>query len=37
MPDYDVVRRYLGSASVVVSSESDGWFFKGFTLKKGGP
>jgi hypothetical protein len=37
MPDYDVVRRYLGPAGLVVSSEPDGWFFKGFTLKKGTP
>jgi len=37
MPDYDVVRRYLGAAGLVVSSEHDGWFFKGFTLKKGTP
>ena len=37
MPDYDVVRRYLGAAGMVVSSEPDGWFFKGFALKKGSP
>jgi hypothetical protein len=37
MPDYDVVRRYLGAAGMVVSSEPDGWFFKGFALKKGTP
>jgi hypothetical protein len=37
MPDYDVVRRYLGAAGMVVSSEPDGWFFKGFALKKDSP
>lgn len=44
MPEYDVVRRYLGPAGLVVTSERDpatnqptGWFFKGFTLKKGSP
>jgi len=34
MPDYDVVRRHLGPAGMVASSEKDGWFVKGFTLKK---
>ncbi len=34
MPEYDVVRRYLGPAGMAVSSESNGWFFKGFMLKK---
>lgn len=34
MPDYDVVRRYLGPGGLAVTSEQDGWFFKGFTLKK---
>ena len=34
MPEYDVVRRYLGPAGMAVSSEPNGWFFKGFTLKK---
>jgi hypothetical protein len=34
LPDYDVVRRYLGPAGTAVSSERDGWFFKGFTLSK---
>ncbi len=37
MPDYDVVRRYLGAAGLVVSSEPEGWFVKGFVLKKGTP
>ena len=34
MPEYDVVRRYLGPAGMAVTSEPKGWFFKGFTLKK---
>jgi hypothetical protein len=34
LPDYDVVRRYLGPAGLQVTSESAGWFFKGFTLAK---
>jgi hypothetical protein len=37
MPQYDVVRRYLGSAGMAVSTEPEGWFFKGFTLRKGAP
>jgi len=35
LPDYDVVRRYLGPAGLVVGHEPDGWFLKGFTLSKG--
>jgi hypothetical protein len=34
MPDYDVVRRYLGAAGTAISSEPNGWFVKGYTLKK---
>jgi hypothetical protein len=35
MPDYDVVRRYLGPSGMVVTSEGDdAWFLKGFLLKK---
>ncbi len=34
MPDYDVVRRNLGPSGMIVTSENDGWFFKGFMLKK---
>ena len=34
LPDYDVVRRYLGPAGMVVTSESDGWFIKGVALTK---
>jgi hypothetical protein len=35
LPDYEVVRRSLGPAGLIVTSESDGWFIKGFTLPKG--
>jgi hypothetical protein len=34
MPDYQVVRRYLGPAGVFATSESDGWFVVGFMLPK---
>lgn len=34
LPDYQVVRRYLGPAGLQVTSETDGWFLKGFTLTK---
>ena len=34
LPDYQVMRRYLGSAGIVLSSEPNGWFAKGFTLTK---
>jgi hypothetical protein len=34
LPDYDVVRRYLGPAGLQVTSEPAGWFLKGFTLAK---
>ena len=34
MPDYDVVRRNLGPGGMIVTSENDGWFLKGFMLKK---
>jgi hypothetical protein len=34
LPDYDVARRHLGPAGLVVTTEQDGWFFKGFTLSK---
>ena len=34
LPDYEVVRRYLGPAGLQVTSEPVGWFFKGFTLAK---
>jgi hypothetical protein len=34
LPDYQVVRRYLGSAGLMLISEPEGWFAKGFTLTK---
>ena len=34
LPDYAVVRRYLGPAGMQVTSEPQGWFLKGFTLTK---
>ncbi|MBN1394684.1 MAG: hypothetical protein JW959_06645 [Pirellulales bacterium] len=34
LPDYQVVRRYLGPAGMQITSEKDGWFLKGFTLSK---
>jgi hypothetical protein len=34
LPDYEIVRRYLGPAGLQVTSEPVGWFFKGFTLAK---
>ena len=34
LPEYQVVRRYLGPAGLQVTSEADGWYLKGFTLKK---
>jgi hypothetical protein len=35
MPDYDLIRRQLGPAGLQVTSEENGWFFKGFLLPKG--
>ncbi len=37
LPDFEVVRRYLGPAATVVTSEADGWFIKGAMLTKGTP
>jgi hypothetical protein len=34
LPDYQVVRRYLGPAGMQVVSEPDGWFLKGMLLSK---
>jgi hypothetical protein len=34
MPEYDVVRHYLGPAAFVGTSEPNGWFFRGFLLTK---
>jgi hypothetical protein len=35
LPDFEVVRRYLGPAGAVFSSEPEGWFIKGAMLTKG--
>jgi hypothetical protein len=34
LPDYDLVRRYLGPAGLTGTTEADGWFLTGFTLVK---
>lgn len=34
LPDYDMVRRYLGPAGMSITTEEDGWFLTGFTLNK---
>jgi len=34
LPDYEVVRRYLGPAGTVVVSEDTGWIITGITLNK---
>jgi hypothetical protein len=34
LPDFDVVRHYLGQAGFTGTSEPNGWFFRGFTLTK---
>jgi hypothetical protein len=34
MPDFQIVRRYLGPAGLEVTSEANGWFVKGFMLPK---
>jgi hypothetical protein len=34
LPEYDSVRGYLSPAGLQASSEKDGWFLKGFTIKK---
>jgi hypothetical protein len=34
LPDYQMVRRYLGPAGLQITSEPEGWFLKGFTLTK---
>jgi hypothetical protein len=34
MPDYDMVRRYLGPAGMTFTTEKTGWFLTGFTLHK---
>jgi hypothetical protein len=34
LPEYKIVRQYLGPAGLQVTSEPQGWFLKGFTLAK---
>ena len=34
LPDYQIVRRYLGPAGAFVRSENDGWFITGCLLSK---
>jgi hypothetical protein len=34
MPDYDMVRRYLGPAGMSMTTEPTGWLLTGFTLTK---
>lgn len=34
LPDYEIVRRYLGPAGIFGIVEEQGWFLKGFTLAK---
>ena len=34
LPEFEVVRRYLGPAGLAAQSEANGWFVKGFLLKK---
>ncbi len=34
LPDYQVVRRYLGPSGIAATSEEDGWYIVGFTLRK---
>jgi hypothetical protein len=34
LPDFEVVRKYLGAAGSMTTAEADGWFSVGFTLNK---
>jgi hypothetical protein len=34
LPEFDVVRRYLGPAGAFMTVEQDGWLLTGFTLRK---
>jgi hypothetical protein len=34
LPEYDLVRRYLGPAGMTLTTEADGWLLTGFTLVK---
>jgi hypothetical protein len=36
LPEYQIVRRYLGPAGLQTTTEPNGWFLKGFTLSKEG-
>ena len=36
LPDYEMVRQYLGPAGMQITSEPKGWFLKGFTLPQRG-
>ena len=35
LPEYEAIRHYLGPAGFQVTSEGDGWYLKGFTLRNG--
>jgi hypothetical protein len=37
LPEYDLVRRYLGPAGMTVTTEPEGWLLTGFTLIKDAP
>ena len=37
LPDFQVVRRYLGPAGMFVRTEKDGWLMTGIMLPKGQP
>ncbi|OHB78755.1 MAG: hypothetical protein A2W31_10695 [Planctomycetes bacterium RBG_16_64_10] len=37
LPDFEMVRRYLGPAGITVGSEEDGWVATGFMLSKQAP
>jgi hypothetical protein len=34
LPEFDLVRRYLGPAGLTATTEADGWYLTGFTLSK---
>jgi hypothetical protein len=34
LPEYDMVRRYLGPAGMTMTTEPTGWLMTGFTLTK---
>ncbi|MGC4003511.1 MAG: hypothetical protein QM811_10390 [Pirellulales bacterium] len=34
LPEYDVVRRYLGPAGAFIAADAEGWLMTGFTLRK---